>query len=97
MVSFPKPKARSRKAKAESLARPFRNSAWRKHGQGIRGQEHAPCARCGREVWRGVDGEIDHIKPRSTHPELRYDVENTRVTCHECNRYLKTHPLERHL
>ena len=29
--------------------------------------------------------EVDHIKPRSTHPELALDFDNLQVLCHDCN------------
>jgi 5-methylcytosine-specific restriction endonuclease McrA len=35
---------------------------------------------------RGDDLEADHIQPWSTHPELRYDVNNGRTLCLKCHR-----------
>lgn len=29
--------------------------------------------------------EVDHIKPRKTHPELAWDVNNLQVLCSDCN------------
>lgn len=96
MVSFLKPKPVSRKAKAERLGRKFRNAVWaREKVGGWKDNETALCARCGVLVMRGEDGEVDHIKPRSTHPELKYDPSNGRIACRPCNRWFKAHPLER--
>lgn len=45
------------------------------------------CQCCG---WRPGDTEhghlvVDHIKPRSKHPELSLSVENLQVMCNDCN------------
>ncbi len=29
--------------------------------------------------------EVDHIKKRSTHPELRYEFSNLQLLCHSCH------------
>ena len=39
---------------------------------------------------RGVDLEADHIKPFSTHPELRFEVSNGRTLCKPCHRKTNT-------
>lgn len=38
-------------------------------------------------VWCGSSKSIeaDHIKPFSTYPELRFDINNGRTLCHECH------------
>ena len=28
---------------------------------------------------------VDHIKPKSLHPELALDINNLQILCHECN------------
>jgi len=35
--------------------------------------------------------EVDHIKPFSKYPSLRYDVTNGRVLCHECHKKTDTY------
>lgn len=44
-------------------------------------------------VWCGSTERIeaDHIKPFSTHPELRFDINNGRTLCHECHRTTETY------
>ena len=94
---FPKPaKGTARKARHATRKRreqAFRDAVWNYWGVG--GDSRAFCARCHREVTRGRGGEVDHVKPRSTHPELAFTPSNGRIVCAPCNRYLKTHPLER--
>ena len=100
-MSFPKPaKGTARKARYATRKRreqAFRDAVWRRDRRKDIIVECAYCARCPVFVRRGVNGEVDHIKPRSTHPELAFDPSNGRIVCFDCNRYLKTHPLEREL
>lgn len=92
----PKGKTRSYKAERERKARKLRDAVWhRDKVGGWKGAESALCARCKVLVMRGDGGEVDHIKPRSTHPELAFDPANARIVCGPCNRFFKTHPLER--
>lgn len=85
---FPKPKPTNRQARNRKREREFLDAVWN-------GKQYGACARCHRMVIRGGSGEVDHIKPRSTHPELKYEPANGRIVCRSCNRYLKTHPKER--
>ena len=43
------------------------------------------CACCGASPETGAIMNVDHIKPRKTHPELALDLNNLQVLCHECN------------
>lgn len=43
------------------------------------------CMACGRKAPEVVI-QIDHIKPRSKHPELTWEVNNLQVLCIDCNR-----------
>ena len=102
MPSFPKPDHCERKATHDRRAKAFRDAMWKRDATGAMRDDFvirdvASCARCRCHVVRGANGEVDHIKPRSTHPELKYDPANGRIVCHACNMYLKQHPLERDL
>jgi len=96
---FPKPAKgttkKLRHRKYENGLKRWRDAVWARDGWLLYGKTCGTCKRCGSMVTRGVDGEVDHIKPRSTHPERRYEPSNGRIVCSVCNRYLKTHPLER--
>lgn len=97
-VAVPKPKSVSRQAKDGRLARAFRQAVWARDGfkNGL-GTYSGYCARCKEPVCQGEGGTVDHIKPRSTHPELKYEPTNGRLACMPCQIYLKLHPLEREL
>lgn len=43
------------------------------------------CACCGATPETGATLEVDHIKPRSSHPELALDIENLQILCRNCN------------
>lgn len=95
-IAVPKPDHCTRKATHDRKAKSFRDAAWKLHGfKNADNEEVGHCARCRRFLIRGVNGTVDHIKPRSTHPELKYDVTNARLACGTCQTYWKTHPLER--
>ena len=92
----PKPEPARRKTELERKRRIFSDAVWRRDQVGgWKGHESAYCARCGELVMRGEGGQIDHIKPRSTHPELKYEPSNARIVCGPCNLFYKRHPLER--
>ena len=44
------------------------------------------CMCCGADPSDGAKICVDHIKPRSTHPELALIEENLQVLCYECNK-----------
>jgi 5-methylcytosine-specific restriction endonuclease McrA len=46
------------------------------------------CVWCGDK--NGGNLEADHIKPRKTHPELVFEVENGRTLCRTCHRKTET-------
>ena len=43
------------------------------------------CQCCGARASDGVSIHVDHIKPRSKHPELELDLSNLQVLCNCCN------------
>ena len=44
------------------------------------------CQCCGRSRKDGVVLNVDHIKPRKTHPEIALDPNNLQVLCGLCNK-----------
>lgn len=57
--------------------RRVRYEALRLHG--------AVCQCCGTKAAKGNPLHVDHIKPRSKHPELALDINNLQVLCADCN------------
>lgn len=57
--------------------RKIRLEALLKHGR--------KCLCCGASPKTGAVLNVDHIKPRKTHPELALMLSNLQVLCHECN------------
>lgn len=57
--------------------RRVRYAALRLHG--------GKCCLCGATAHQGAVLHVDHIKPRSLHPELELDVNNLQVLCADCN------------
>lgn len=43
------------------------------------------CMCCGATPQTGAVMNVDHIKPRKTHPHLALDIDNLQVLCEECN------------
>lgn len=43
------------------------------------------CQCCGASPSDGAVMNVDHIKPRKTHPELALTLNNLQILCHECN------------
>lgn len=46
----------------------------------------AKCQCCGATAKDGVVINVDHIKPRKTHPELALNISNLQILCNVCNR-----------
>ena len=46
--------------------------------------ESYTCYICGRFLWP-ADVTLDHIKSRSSHPELRFEMSNLAPACWKCN------------
>lgn len=85
-----------RKRAHDAKAKAWRDHAWKRDGwKNAKNQECGKCARCPAFIVRGENGQVDHIKPRSTHPHLKYDDSNSRLLCAKCNAYVKDHPKER--
>lgn len=43
------------------------------------------CGVCGKNLYRRDEASLDHIKPVSKHPELRFSEENLQILCRPCN------------
>jgi len=43
------------------------------------------CVCCGATPESGAIMNVDHIKPRKTHPELALDINNLQILCSDCN------------
>ena len=59
------------------LWRAVRYAAFEKNGNN--------CKCCGRGRADGLIMHVDHIKPKSTFPDLALDVDNLQILCEECN------------
>ncbi len=44
------------------------------------------CMCCGQSRLDGITLNVDHIKPRLTHPELALDINNLQILCSMCNK-----------
>lgn len=48
-------------------------------------ESNGSCCLCGRAPKDGIKLHVDHIKPKSLHPELKYELSNLQVLCCDCN------------
>jgi len=58
---------------------------WRSVRYAVLKRDGARCVVCGRKPSDGVLIHVDHILPRSTHPESELDPSNLQVMCDDCN------------
>lgn len=63
----------------------YRTMAWRKVRFSVLSNSGGKCAACGASPKDGASLHVDHIKPRSKHPELALDPANLQVLCGDCN------------
>lgn len=87
-VSQPKPEVKPdrRRNLHKQRMRAFRDAVWSRVSDRY---GWTNCHYCRHVVRRGSEffgGEVDHIRPRSTHPELKYEPLNGCVTCRDCHR-----------
>lgn len=59
--------------------------AWRTLRYRVLKEQGARCQCCGATPKSGAQMNIDHIKPRKTHPNLALDPDNLQVLCSDCN------------
>ncbi len=62
----------------------YASDAWRKLRYKALKLYGRQCACCGAKPPQVVL-HVDHIKPRSTHPELELDIKNLQILCEDCN------------
>lgn len=58
---------------------------WRKVRQEVLVKYNARCMCCGKTASDSIVLNVDHIKPRKTHPELALSVDNLQILCNICN------------
>ena len=63
----------------------YGSSEWRQVRAAVIRAQGARCASCGRSIRNQIDVTVDHIRPRSKHPQLALAVENLQVLCRGCN------------
>lgn len=79
----PKP-AKPTKSKSDNFLRSWE---WTELRYRVMQKYGRKCMCCGASPSDGKTViNVDHIKPRHTHPELKLDFENLQVLCHECNK-----------
>lgn len=76
------------KKQADALAKAFRAAVW--------ARDKGKCQRCGVKVLKTLAldarrGEVHHKKPRSTSPELKYDVNHAELLCLSCHQKATRH------
>lgn len=49
-------------------------------------ETHGKCAYCESKIRHVDDGDIEHIRPKSAHPDLSFDWHNLTLACTICNR-----------
>ena len=59
--------------------------AWRKVRMEALLKYGPRCMCCGATPQTGAVINVDHIKPRKTHPELALSLKNLQILCNECN------------
>lgn len=63
----------------------YNSSAWKTLRYIALKNTDGRCECCGATAQDGVKIHVDHIKPRSLHPDLELDLENMQILCGDCN------------
>jgi len=58
---------------------------WRRARYKVLKNSNGKCQLCGRSAHDGIILNVDHIKPRKTHPELALKQSNLQILCNDCN------------
>jgi len=81
-----KKQLRAERQKAMQASRGFYKSPqWRALRYRVLVEQGRRCVCCGATPKDGVRMHVDHIKPKSLHPELAFDPSNLQVLCEDCN------------
>lgn len=77
-------------ANAEFIASPafLKTAEWKRARYDALKRSDGRCELCGRNKHQLPPGEylnVDHIKPRKTHPHLALESKNFQILCHPCN------------
>ena len=86
--------ARQRKEGLEETERFYASPEWNALRQQVVAEEGTRCKDCRREIKKQLDVTVDHILPRSKHPELAFTRSNLQVLCRGCNARKGTQLLE---
>lgn len=62
----------------------YESQVWRELRYKVLRHSEGRCMLCG-DSGRFKSLHVDHIKPRSTHPELELEFDNLQVLCEACN------------
>jgi hypothetical protein len=63
----------------------YESREWRELRYRVFKEHGGKCGLCGRTAKDGAVLHVDHIKPRSKHPELELVFENLQILCEDCN------------
>jgi len=63
----------------------YRSDDWRQIRYQALKRYGRECVCCGAKPGNGIVLHVDHIKPRSKHPELELDLDNLQILCADCN------------
>ncbi len=77
--------AKQRKEQIEETERFYGSPEWNALRQLVVDEQGRTCNYCGRIIKRKANVTVDHILPRSKHPELALTRSNLQVLCRRCN------------
>ena len=86
MEGRPLPASTRRGGSSAGAGKDFYASAeWKQLRYRVLAAKERRCVCCGATPQTGAHMHVDHIKPRSTNPELALDASNLQVLCSVCN------------
>lgn len=69
----------------EYLATEEGKTKWQQVRFEVLRKSNGRCCLCGASSSTGATLHVDHIKPKSLHPELAFEISNLQVLCEDCN------------